>query len=279
LARFRLRFLLQEFDLAGNEVVIGRSPECQITIEDPLISRRHARLTIVGGDAFVEDLGSRNGVRVNGELIDGRVALADGDRIRLGTQELVLFTLDQGQRASRTTGFMRVCSGCGTPYPEQAPQCPHCGADDVEEETMSGMSVEPEQNWTFQLLGEVIERALSSGRALEADRILGRAAREVDRRIAAGDILSPEHLDVVAGFALRLATMTGELEWARWALALYREQHVLPSAEFMDSLEGLDRSAIAGLPELLVDFTAWARQLEGADREGLERLSRITAPG
>jgi hypothetical protein len=38
-ARFRLRFLLQELDLIGPVVTLGRSSECQITLEDPLVSR------------------------------------------------------------------------------------------------------------------------------------------------------------------------------------------------------------------------------------------------
>jgi pSer/pThr/pTyr-binding forkhead associated (FHA) protein len=87
-ARFRLRFLLQEFDLAGPEVVIGRSPDCHITIEDPLVSRNHAKITISGEEAHVADLGSRNGVRINGRHIQGEALLKDGDRVRLGTQEL-----------------------------------------------------------------------------------------------------------------------------------------------------------------------------------------------
>ena len=68
-ARFRLRFLLQELDLVGPEIILGRSPDCQITIEDPLVSRQHARITIANGVARVMDMGSRNGVRVNGNLI------------------------------------------------------------------------------------------------------------------------------------------------------------------------------------------------------------------
>ncbi|HBQ16764.1 MAG TPA: hypothetical protein DEF51_38405, partial [Myxococcales bacterium] len=87
LPRFRLRFLLQEFDLVGPEVVLGRSPDCHITIEDPLISRRHAKISIREEEAKIADLGSRNGVRVNGRSIDEEHVLSDGDRIRLGTQE------------------------------------------------------------------------------------------------------------------------------------------------------------------------------------------------
>ncbi len=63
--RFRLRFELQEFELYPGDTIIGRSDDCQITISDPLISRRHARIRVIGEQALLEDLGSRNGCRVS----------------------------------------------------------------------------------------------------------------------------------------------------------------------------------------------------------------------
>lgn len=69
MARYRLRFLLQEFDLPRGATIIGRSLDCHLTIEDPLVSRQHARIVIDDAGAFVEDMGSRNGVRVDGVSI------------------------------------------------------------------------------------------------------------------------------------------------------------------------------------------------------------------
>src|SRR3954469_23152323 len=89
LARFRLRFLLQEIDLPQGDTVIGRSATCQVTIEDPLVSREHARIRIAGDRATIEDLGSRNGVQVAGVAIAGLHSLRDGERVRIGTQEMV----------------------------------------------------------------------------------------------------------------------------------------------------------------------------------------------
>jgi pSer/pThr/pTyr-binding forkhead associated (FHA) protein len=97
LARFRLRFLLQEIDLPQGDTLIGRSAGCQVTLDDPLVSREHARIRIAGGVATVEDLGSRNGVQLGGQLITRSAPLSNGDRIRIGTQELVFFS-GAGQR-------------------------------------------------------------------------------------------------------------------------------------------------------------------------------------
>jgi hypothetical protein len=285
LARYRLRFLLQEFDLVGTEVVIGRSPGCHITIEDPLVSREHVRIRVLeSGGAVVVDLGSRNGVRVNGRPVEkhGEHPLKDGDRIRIGTQELVFTVVEGREQPGRTTGFMRMCNACGIPYPEGAGTCPHCGARTAEDEdTMSGIVVEPRRNWTFQLLGEVIERSLATGRAAEADRLLRRASKEVDERLAAGDKLDITHVAMIAGFAVRLAALDGGSEWLGWALMLHRRQSLMLSSAVIAALENLDLDALPQMARLVGDYCAWYKQsgisAKGADLANLVRLEAFAA--
>jgi hypothetical protein len=72
----------QEFTVEHTGV-IGRLPECEITLKDPSVSRRHARLACTDDRWEVEDLGSTNGVRLNGASV-GRATLTDGDTIELG---------------------------------------------------------------------------------------------------------------------------------------------------------------------------------------------------
>lgn len=72
--------------------VIGRSRECDIVIEDAGISRRHAELRPYGEGWVVSDLGSTNGLRVNGRVVEGPQALSSGDRLELGSTE-ILFEL------------------------------------------------------------------------------------------------------------------------------------------------------------------------------------------
>ena len=105
--RFRLRFLLQEFDLSGPEVVIGRSSECQITIEDPLISRKHARIAIDADEARVSDLGSRNGVRVNGRLVKGEQVLKDGAALSVGVDHPNYTATIDTARAGTTDSLLK----------------------------------------------------------------------------------------------------------------------------------------------------------------------------
>jgi hypothetical protein len=65
--------------------LIGRSREADIVIDDTNVSRRHAELTSGPSGWRIQDLGSTNGVRVNGRQVDGPHQLESGDRIELGT--------------------------------------------------------------------------------------------------------------------------------------------------------------------------------------------------
>jgi hypothetical protein len=78
--------------LSGERVLLGRSRECDIVIDDPNVSRRHAELRREGASWTVADLGSTNGVKVNGRRVD-HAALGDGDRVTVGVTDLT-FELD-----------------------------------------------------------------------------------------------------------------------------------------------------------------------------------------
>lgn len=67
----------------GESLVVGRDPGCELAIEDPRVSKRHARLQWDDGGWTVEDLGSKNGTTVNGEPAV-RAPLRDGDAISFG---------------------------------------------------------------------------------------------------------------------------------------------------------------------------------------------------
>jgi hypothetical protein len=69
-------------------VVMGRSRECDVRVEDPNVSRRHAELRQEGATYWLVDLDSTNGTELNGKRVS-RAKLADGDRITLGSTEIV----------------------------------------------------------------------------------------------------------------------------------------------------------------------------------------------
>jgi hypothetical protein len=73
--------------LSGDRVTIGRSRECDVTLDDANVSRRHAELRREGGSWVVADLGSTNGVKVNGHRVSQQ-PLQPGDEITLGIERL-----------------------------------------------------------------------------------------------------------------------------------------------------------------------------------------------
>jgi len=82
-----------EFSLEeGQEYVIGKDPlTCSIVFQDLSVSRTHAKITVGSeGDIFIEDLGSKNGVLVNGSLIDGLFQLSSQDAVVIGTTTFVI---------------------------------------------------------------------------------------------------------------------------------------------------------------------------------------------
>ncbi|HRI53370.1 MAG TPA: FHA domain-containing protein [Pseudomonadota bacterium] len=90
MARFRLRMRTMEINLPLGEIIIGRGPECYLRVDEPMVSRRHARLRVTPSAVVLEDLGSRNGSRVNGINATAPVTLNSGDILGVGTQQFTL---------------------------------------------------------------------------------------------------------------------------------------------------------------------------------------------
>ena len=79
--------------LGAAGAVLGRSREADVVVDDPNVSRKHAEVRPSGGSWIVRDLGSTNGVKVNGRRIQGPQSLKRGDVIELGTAR-VTFELE-----------------------------------------------------------------------------------------------------------------------------------------------------------------------------------------
>jgi len=78
--------------LEPGETVIGRDPGAGLFIDDPSVSRRHARIVVTEQRATLEDLGSKNGTFLGERRIEAAVPLEDGARIRIGTVALTFRT-------------------------------------------------------------------------------------------------------------------------------------------------------------------------------------------
>ena len=283
--RFRLRYLQHDLELSEGQFAVGRNATCQLSLDDPLVSRRHALLTVSEEGVMIEDLSSRNGVLVNGRRIQGRVALQVGDRILIGAQEL---TLLQGRAASSE---QKTTSGnlANMTLPKMQPALKHplppeSGAPPAE----SSVDVEPSmirRADAFKLLGGVAEKALAMGRALEAERLLASPLADVIEASRGGRKLPSSLVDQAAKFSSKLATATGKGAWADYVIELYAAQGRPCPAPVIDELYIAMRKVAAVDVNRLREYLAQLRERLGtfgpAERflfqrlEGLERLAAL----
>jgi 3-deoxy-7-phosphoheptulonate synthase len=108
LIALRGRNVGQLYEISDSPIVLGRSAEAEILVEDHCVSRTHARVYRRGDSLFIEDLGSANGTYVNGRRV-ARSALMDGDLIGLGANQVFKLEVprseDQaGERPARPAG-------------------------------------------------------------------------------------------------------------------------------------------------------------------------------
>jgi hypothetical protein len=97
--RLALRFISGkyqggEFPLEEDrEIIVGRSSDLDMVLVEEMVSRRHARIQLVGGSVNIDDLGSTNGTFVNGERVT-HAELQEGDRVLIGSNILKVVATD-----------------------------------------------------------------------------------------------------------------------------------------------------------------------------------------
>jgi predicted component of type VI protein secretion system len=288
--RWRLRYLQHDLELSEGQFAVGRNATCQLSLDDPLVSRRHALLTVTTDGVAVEDLQSRNGVLVNGKRIAGRVELTVGDRILIGAQEL---TLLQGKAvASRDHQTTSGAAKMTLPKLEAALRIPSelPGASTTSSVPLEGSSSEIDPSMVrradaFRLLGGVAEKALAMGRAVEAERLLASPLADVIEASRAGRKLPSGLVDQAAKFSSKLATATSKGAWADYVIELYAAQGRPCPATVIDELYIAMRKVatvdVNRLREYLAQLRAKLSSFGPADRflfqrlEGLERLAAL----
>ncbi len=282
--RFRLRYLQHDLELTEGQFAVGRNASCQLSLDDPLVSRRHAILYVSRDGVLVEDLGSRNGVLVNGQRIEGRVDVRAGDKILIGSQELTLLhARDDVAPAGVQPGPPQVASKLT--LPKMAAAVRH-----AEVPPSHLVDSEPEPSMVrradaFKLLGGVAEKALAMGRAAEAERLLASALADVIETTRQGRSVPPSLVDQAAKFSAKLATATGKGGWADYVIELYSAQGRPCPASVIDELYQAMRKVTAiDLNRLRGYIEALRGQLASfgpAERflfqrlEGLERLAAL----
>jgi pSer/pThr/pTyr-binding forkhead associated (FHA) protein len=73
----------------GRRVLVGRAPNADLRLDDPQVSRLHARIEMRDDGVYVEDLGSRNGTRVDGAKVQGSRCLRVDEEIEIGAASII----------------------------------------------------------------------------------------------------------------------------------------------------------------------------------------------
>jgi pSer/pThr/pTyr-binding forkhead associated (FHA) protein len=287
--RFRLRYQHHDIALSDGQFVVGRSAGCQLSLDDPLVSRRHAMLVVAQNVVTVEDLESRNGVLVNGQRIPGKTPVQPGDKILIGSQEIVL--LRGRENSMRETASL---PGRGTlPKLNIVPELLATGEPTVppgqprDELTgeAEGDSTTVRRVTAFKLLGGVAEKALAMGRADEAERLLSGPLGDIVEASRNGKPVSPWLVDVAGRLAAKLATSTAKGTWADYVIELYQAQGRPCAAPVVDELNSAFRKVnaidLVRLRAYLADLREKQASFGPAERfllqriEGLERLAAL----
>jgi predicted component of type VI protein secretion system len=292
--RFRLRYLHHDLELNEGQFAVGRSAGCQLSLDDPLVSRRHALLVVSRDGVTVEDLQSRNGVIVNGQRIVGKTPLHAGDKVVIGSQELTLLLgRESGGRETVSPSVgKRTLPKVPTGDPQrdrttsvppgplaQTGSNPGTAMQDIDDPSMVRRAS------AFDLLGSVAEKALAMGRADEAERLLASALADVVEASRAGKRLSVQLVDTAARFAAKLATATTKGAWADYVVELYDAQGRPCPAAVVDELYNAFRRVnavdLARLRVYLNHLREKQTTYGPAERfllqriEGLERLAAL----
>jgi hypothetical protein len=288
----RLRYLAHDLEVPEGQFAIGRSSECQLSLDDPLVSRRHAVLVVRGDTVEVEDLGSRNGVLVNGVRVSRPTRLVDGDVLTVGQQQLTIAGAKAGPPPAAPE---RPVSSRGARIADTLVSINGDDEDDAgatEDETRFHVSPQfraerPDKRvHALSLIGAVADKALALGRPDEAERLLRRPLEALLERIR----VNPDAVELRGGslvaragdLALRLARTTESAEWVHYLFDLYgarREPMPKPTVDQLYEIVRKVRIDVRRLRDYVEVLHASETELGPSEKfvvsriEGLERVA------
>ena len=255
---------VSEVELRDGSLLAGRLPECDVMIDDGLVSRMHARISVRDDSVVVEDLHSTNGVYVNGLRVGHSTTLREGDRILVGTTELSLFE-------SRDSSLMRIRAArpaSSSPKPQMpvpsaraAPQGVHerdtARPNKTTKQAAPAAAIPPVRTASrpdhvpstaradaLKMIGGLADRLAATGNLEEAAQVLSGHLKRILKGANSGLVVPPDVAASASHHALTLARWTKQAMWADYVVELHLSARLVMNAvtlaQFEDVISRLD---------------------------------------
>lgn len=212
-------------ELSSGQTVVGRHDSCDVVLDDPLVSRRHAVVSFDGENLAVEDLGSVNGVLLNGRRVHGAEPLRHGDEIGLGNHALQVNFGSGGRERDPDRWGASTMDGRQRPSASEE----HTAVRDGE---------------AFETLVVVATKLLDRGRVSDAERILKGPLEALLRSVLSQERFDEATLALAAAAAVRLADGTRKGAWVDYVFSLYAAPGDLLPATIIERLYDVVRVAV-----------------------------------
>ena len=278
--RFWLEYQGRTFELRPGEILIGRSSNCQLVLDDGLVSRKHAQIVVTEEQATVEDFGSANGVFVNNKRVSGSEQLKAGDQLQIGKQQ---FTVCSVARQIAVPVERRMAETLhGARSPNDVSFAPASDRADTKSELKQPEVEATQRAEALELLGGVADKVLALGRGEEAERVLSTALGNVLNEVKRGREPAARVISKAAIYAGKLAEATAHGRWVDYTIDLYAGLRRPMPIELVDQMYAVIRRVDAvsqqGLRAYLSILHAQTQAFAPNERfaiqrlEGLERL-------
>jgi pSer/pThr/pTyr-binding forkhead associated (FHA) protein len=275
-----------EMEIGQGSLLIGRLPECDVLLNDTLVSRMHARISVQGESVVVEDLHSTNGVYVNGMRVGHSTVLCEGDRILIGTTEFSLFeTRDSSLMriraarkassvpAARVTPLVNPLEIMAVKKPATKatpnPSVPMAVSAPLERIPSTARAD------ALKMIGGLADRLAATGNLEEAAQVLSGHLKRILKGANSGLTVTPDVASSAAHHALTLARWTKLPLWADYVVELHLSARLVMSAVTLASFEDViskldfDRMLLGYYVDGLKDRT---EKLDMDERRRVERL-------
>ncbi len=251
-----------ECELRRGSLLIGRGNECDLTLNDELVSRLHARIHVDAEGVKVEDLYSTNGVYLNGERIMHARLIHSGDRLLVGNHEVKFVELRTDRAPAPSAPPSSV------PYPREPLTRPNLtpGSTDIPITARAD---------ALDLLGNLARRLANDVKAEQAPRMLGPHLQGILRGASAGLVVPPALCEIASEYAVDLAHWTSDPSWLDYVVELHLVTKRLMSAATVSALQRSERWVGPLNRRQLEYYVGSFSQAQGFDRDERQRLATL----